>query len=122
MYGANTDSEFARAIGISPSTLSRWLIAAPSHPPGTDVCLRIAHLTQVSPAGVLRAAGKDEVAELLDALYGLSVEAAAARIRRRGPLRLTSPEQRLIVELRALSPAVRRLALRVVQQFARQGS
>lgn len=60
-------SAFAKALGISPSRLSRAL--AGDFPLNVANCLRLALLTGESPAAILRAAGKDDVAELLEKLY-----------------------------------------------------
>jgi hypothetical protein len=58
---------FAKALGISPSRLSRAL--AGDFPLNVANCLRLALLTGESPMVILRAAGKDDVAELLEKLY-----------------------------------------------------
>jgi transcriptional regulator with XRE-family HTH domain len=58
----------ARAIGITPGRLSRVLKG--EHSLDVINCLRLAQLTGDAPGDVLRVAGKQDVAELLAALYG----------------------------------------------------
>lgn len=72
-YGG-TRRAFAHAIGVSPSTVSHFLGGRDSHPPSTEVCLRIALVCRVSPQKVLRAAGRDKIADLIEELYGAAAE------------------------------------------------
>lgn len=60
---------FAIAIGTDPSRLSRAMNGDPTM---FDVlrCLYVARATRESPSVVLRAAGKGEIADLLEELYG----------------------------------------------------
>ena len=81
----------AKAIGISPSALSRLAYTQPS----IEVCLRLAIATDEDPNRILRAAGWDDVAELLESLYGV---AAARKLKHR--TRITPREQRLLDRLR----------------------
>ncbi len=62
-------SAFAKALNVDPSHLSRAM--GPSGQP-FDVrgCLRLAKVTGTDPGTTLRAAGKGEIAELIEALYG----------------------------------------------------
>jgi hypothetical protein len=66
VQGSKQDA--ARALGITPGRFSRLLNGEFS----MEVvnCLRLAVLTRKSAATVLRAADKQEVADLLDRLYG----------------------------------------------------
>lgn len=66
-------SSFARAIQISPSRLSHALAGTDHFTVGIELCLRIARATGMSPSRVLRAAGKGEVADLIEELYGKAV-------------------------------------------------
>jgi len=118
-YGAETAKTFARVIRVSGGTVSRYLHNKTTHPPGTDVCLRIARAGELSPARVLRAAGKSEVAELLDALYGLTVPTAVAQPRHRAR-RTTPAERRLIDQWRRFTPEYRRLASTIMEVFLEQ--
>lgn len=65
-YG--TQDALAKAIGISPSRISRVL----KNPDSLAVanCLRLAKVTGLSPDEIFRAAGKTEIAELIHELYG----------------------------------------------------
>jgi hypothetical protein len=60
---------FAIAIGTDPSRLSRAMNGDPTM---FDVlrCLYVARATRENPSVVLRAAGKGEIADLLEELYG----------------------------------------------------
>lgn len=114
-YGAATAKAFAHVIRVDDSTVSRYLSNKTTHPPSIDVCLRIARAGDLSPTRVLRAAGKHDVAELLEAIYGLTVPTAAqARHRAR---RLTPAERRLIDHWRRLTPKYRRLVNSVLDSF-----
>lgn len=61
---------FAKAIGITPSRLSRALKGI--HKLNTLNCLRLSKLAGLDPSAVLRAAGKDkaQIADLIESLYG----------------------------------------------------
>lgn len=65
-YG--TQDALAKAIGISPSRISRVL----KNPDSLAVanCLRLAKVTGLPPDEIFRAAGKSEIAELIHDLYG----------------------------------------------------
>jgi transcriptional regulator with XRE-family HTH domain len=66
-----TKQSFAQAIRITPSTLSHFLAGRVSHPPSTELCLRIAEVSGMSASKVLTAAGKADIAARIEALYGL---------------------------------------------------
>jgi plasmid maintenance system antidote protein VapI len=61
---------FAAAIGITPSRFSRVL--AGIYKLNVRNCLRLAKATGRSPSLILRAAGKSEIADLIEAQYGAS--------------------------------------------------
>lgn len=63
-------SALAQQLGLSPSRLSRVANGTPGASMEVVNCLRLAQLAGQSPAQVLRAAGKADVADLLDGLYG----------------------------------------------------
>lgn len=63
-----TKQAFAEAIGITPSRFSRVL--AGTYTLNVLNCLRLAKAAGRSPSVVLRAAGKREIADLIEALYG----------------------------------------------------
>lgn len=73
-YG--TQDALAKAIGISPSRISRVL----KNPDSLSVenCLKLAKVTGLAPDEIFRAAGKSEVNALIRELYG---DAASARRR-----------------------------------------
>ena len=102
-----TKQAFARAVGVSPSALSR-LLAGHARQASTELCLRIAQVARVSASRVLRASGRSSVADLLEELYG---EPAMRRQQFAAP-RLTPYEQTLIDEWRTLdAPEQRAMAL-----------
>lgn len=68
---------FAKAIGINASRLSRALNTG-DFPFNVVNCLRLAKLSGESPTDVLRAAGKADVAELIELLYGREAEFTVA--------------------------------------------
>lgn len=103
-YGGNKQ-DLARAIGISPSTLSRLL---DGRPPSTELCLRLATTTHTNASRILRAAGKGAIADLIEDLYGT---AAHRQLFRGFPL--TPLEQRRTTIVRNLS----RDKLRALDQF-----
>jgi transcriptional regulator with XRE-family HTH domain len=72
-FGGNKQ-KFAKALGIAPSALSRLLNPRARTVPSLLLCLRMAHLGRTDASRVLRAAGHDEAAQLLEHLYGDPVE------------------------------------------------
>ncbi len=88
-----TKQAFAEAIGITPSRFSRVL--AGTYTLNVLNCLRVAKAAGRSPSAVLRAAGKSEIADLIESSYGPSATSV-------------SPKEREIVEMWiALTPRAR---------------
>jgi hypothetical protein len=81
----------ADAIGISPARLNR-AIHQGDYAFNVANCLRLALVTSITPSTILRAAGKGEIADLIERLYG-SVDPA-----------LTRPERDHLRQWRALEP------------------
>lgn len=65
-YG--TQDALARAIGISPSRISRVL--KNTYSLSVENCLKLAKETGLPPAEILRAAGKPDIHNLIKDLYG----------------------------------------------------
>jgi transcriptional regulator with XRE-family HTH domain len=107
--GSRTD--FAKAVGVSPSTLSHFLGGRASHPPSTEVCLRIALASRVPPTRVLRAAGRTQIAELIEQLYG-----AAAKFRQH--VNVTPHEYTHLEQWRKLDDKTRHALQLVVEHAA----
>jgi hypothetical protein len=78
----------AKAIGLSPTRLSHALKGG-EYPFNVENCLRLADVADIPPREVLRAAGKAEIADLLDRLYP-----------RAGKPSLTATEWKLVVLFR----------------------
>lgn len=68
-----TKHAFARELGITPGRLSRVL--GGEHSLDVLNCLKLAKMTGESASHVLRVAGKGEIAELLESLYGRTAPA-----------------------------------------------
>lgn len=68
VFGSQT--ALGRAIGVSPSRLSR--VIRGEHSLEVINCLRLAAVTGTSPSVLLRAAGKSDIADLVERLYGRS--------------------------------------------------
>jgi transcriptional regulator with XRE-family HTH domain len=96
-YGGSKKA-FAREADISPSALSRLLKGG--RPPAPEVCLQIAKVGGVSPSIVLRAAGHEETAALLESLYGPARPGA--------PSEYTAAERSLLLLIRQLDPPARK--------------
>jgi hypothetical protein len=96
----------AQALGIDPSHLSRAM--GPSGQP-FDVlrCLRLAQITGEPPGAILRAAGKHDIAVLIEGLYGT-------------PNRLLTPQQQQLLEALATieDPVVRQSLLVLARRAA----
>lgn len=65
-----TRHALAKALDINASRLSRALNGSEEFPFNIENCLRLAQVSGEPPSGVLRAANKGEVAELIESLYG----------------------------------------------------
>lgn len=65
----DSQDALARAIGINGSRLSR-AINVGDFPFNVENCLRLAKISGESPSEILRAAGKKDIANLLESLYG----------------------------------------------------
>jgi hypothetical protein len=81
-----TAQALADAIGMSLSAFSRGVRNAGTL--GVENCLRLADVTGEHPSRVLRLAGKDEVATLIERLYSSGISAQGQR--------LSAPERELI--------------------------
>jgi hypothetical protein len=62
---------FARAVGLTPSRFSRVLRGESME---VVNCLKVAKLAGEAPSRVLRAAGKGEIADLIEELYRINAE------------------------------------------------
>lgn len=112
-YGG-TKQDLARAVRITPSSLSHLLAEQATHAPSSEVCIRLAHATGTSASKILRAAGKGALADLIEDMYG---ETAA----RRQPFigaRLTPQEEQHMRAVRALDTRAKRAFLFIVEAAA----
>jgi hypothetical protein len=97
----------AKALGVTPSRLSRALSGAGGDFPFNVVnCLRLAKLSGESPSQILRAAKKGEIADLIEGLYG----------RDRGGL-LTQDERTFLARISALDAGDRELLQKLMDRF-----
>jgi len=100
---------FSKAIGMTSSRLSRALNEG-DFPFNVANCLRLAKISGESPTEILRAAGKEDVADLIEALYGREAE-------------FTVKEREILEAWRAATPraqeAIRSLLNDLVPQKAR---
>jgi hypothetical protein len=95
---------FADALDVEPSHLSRAM-GAGAQPFDVRGCLRLAKITGENPGLVLRSAGKADIAELIEQLYGPPAA-----------VRLTPEEQQLLEAFQAIAdPSVRRSMLEVAR-------
>jgi transcriptional regulator with XRE-family HTH domain len=69
VQGAQSQVEVARAIGITPQRFSRALNKG-DFPLSVENCLRLSRASGVPASRILRSAGKQDVATLLEELYG----------------------------------------------------
>ena len=74
-------TELARRLHIAPSQLSRAMSRHRPQPFDIPGCLRLAQVSGENPSTILRAAGKGEVARLLEQLYGPPRPALAPELR-----------------------------------------
>lgn len=84
---------FAKAIGVTPSRFSRVLSG--NYALNVLNCLRLAKLTGDSASRVLRVAGKNEIADLMEELYGRTAPA------------LSPSDRELLDRWNALTPRAR---------------
>lgn len=68
--GFPTRHALAKALDINASRLSRALNGSEGFPFNIENCLRLAKVSGEPASDVLRAAGKSDIAELIEALYG----------------------------------------------------
>jgi transcriptional regulator with XRE-family HTH domain len=80
--------EFARALKVDPSHLSRAMNRKSPQPFDVRGCLRLAEVTGEDPLMILRAAGKSEIADLLERVEVLTKRAG----------RVLSPEQIVLAD------------------------
>lgn len=104
-YGGSKQ-ELAKEIGVSSAAVSH--LAAGVMNPGVELCFRLAAATGVSAVEILQAAGRDELAELIVALFG---KRQPRRIDQ-GPV-YSPDELELLAKLRLVRPRSRR-ALRTL--------
>lgn len=100
--GFDTQRAMADAVGITPQRLSRAMQGQGDFPLNVENCLRLAKAANRPPVEVLRAAGKNDVAELLEFLFP-----------RAGKPAITGDERDLLDEWRALNDE-ERTALRLL--------
>lgn len=74
-YG--TQTALAKAIGITDSRLAK-VLKGESGALSVRNCLRLAKVAHLSPSQILRAAGKSDIADLIEQLYGKSAQPALA--------------------------------------------
>jgi hypothetical protein len=98
-----TVRKFAEALEIAPSHLSRAM-GAGGQPFDVRGCLRLAKVTGENAGMILRAAGKGDIATLIEDLYGVA------------HLSLTPMQQKLLAAFDAIqSPDVRNAFLTLVE-------
>jgi transcriptional regulator with XRE-family HTH domain len=87
-----THRALAKAIGVTPSRLSRAMSGSGGDVPfNIENCLKLASVSGESPSEILRAAGKGNVADLIESVYGREPE-------------FTSKDREILEAWRALSP------------------
>lgn len=78
--GFKTQKELAQALDIEEARLSRVMKGTDQYAAfNVENCLRLAHFSGRPAGEVLRAAGKSDVADLLDALYPKATKAVPPR-------------------------------------------
>jgi hypothetical protein len=97
---------FAQALDMDPSHLSRAM-GRDGQPFDVLRCLRLAQITGEPPVVILRAAGKDEIADLIEGFFGT-------------PKTLLTPQQQQLLEAMAAiqDPEVRSSFLKLAQHAA----
>ena len=99
---------FARALDVDPSHLSRAM-GPHSQPFDVRGCLRLARVTAENPSVILRAAGKQEIADLVEALYGPATKT------------LTPRQQALLDAVDDCTPSIQESLLKLAQGAQRRG-
>jgi len=99
-----TVKAFAQALDVDPSHLSRAMHT--EQPFDVRGCLRLARVTGTNPGEVLRAAGKGDIADLIEELYG---PAQAL---------LTAEQQDLLAAFDAMNPNVRKAFTEIAKATA----
>lgn len=107
-----TKTEFAKAVGLTPSALSH-LASNASAQASIEVCLRIARAGNISASRVLQAAGKGHVADLIERLYG-----PAARFARTHAQAVSARDRALLDEWRTLGVAEQRAMALLISRIA----
>lgn len=103
-----TKKAFAGAIGISPGRLSRVL--GGEHSLDVGNCLTLAKLTGDSPSRVLRVAGKGDIADAIEGLYGPAAPSM-------------SPKERELLDVwNALTPRAREGLRLTMSELPRSGA
>lgn len=117
-YGGSKQA-FAQAIGITPSHLSHLLTETPNQrsAPSTDVCLAIAAAAHANPSTVLRSAGKGEIADQLETLYGPAAERRQAFL---ATTRLSPADEKYLGVWRHLSAKDKRALIHILDRFSTQ--
>jgi hypothetical protein len=113
-YGG-TKKDFGHTVLLDSSTISHLLSGDAHYVLGVEPCLRIAAVTGSSPSALLRAAGKADVAALLEQLYGKPV------LRRMPAIRLSPDERRGLKYFRALDPRTRNAFIHLLGAAASSG-
>jgi len=109
-YGG-TQQQLAREVGVTPSTLSHVINGNAS--PSLELCLRLAAVTGISASQILRAAGKADLVDLIEGLYGAAAETKAI------PRAIYSPDElQLLAKLRLIRPRSRRAVRTLVDACA----
>jgi hypothetical protein len=102
--GYSSQKEFAKALGIDQSRLSK-AINLGEFPFNAENCLRLAKLSSRPPSAILRAAGKGDIAELIESLYGKEWTDL-----------LTKDEQEVLRAWRAQTPEERQALLTLLRR------
>lgn len=111
-YGGS-QQEYADAIGITRPHLSHLLSGQPQYATASvEVCLQIAKVSKTSASRVLRAAGKGDVADLLERLYG-----GPALVRTSDPS-VSDAERRLLAKLKSLDRKTYRAIVTLIETWA----
>lgn len=109
-----TKQDLAQAIGMRPPQFSRLL--SDTTTPSIETCLWLAHVTDTAIGTVLRAAGRHDLAVVLEEHYG-----AQTRYRRRpstAAKHMKPLEVRRLAQIRALDPKTRRAFTVLLNQAA----